>query len=371
VKKYQELLKRIESQPKVWLITGAAGFIGSHLLESLLALDQIVVGLDNFSTGSRENLALVRDAVGEARWRNFRLIEGDIRSPEICYSACKSVDIVLHQAALGSVPRSVEAPVASNDNNVNGFLNMLVAARDSHVGRFVYASSSSIYGDDAQLPKVETRVGRPLSPYAVTKYVDELYAGVFASCYGMNLVGLRYFNVFGPRQSPDGAYAAVIPKWIAAFLNHEPIQINGDGTTARDFCFVENAVQANFLAALVDDPNAVNQNYNVALNGQTSLNELLGMLRDRLALYDAAVLDMQPEYREFRWGDMKFSRADISKAQRLLGYQPVWPVKRGLEETIDWYVKRSTAQARSERKSSPPIPDARLPQRDDAAWGLA
>jgi len=337
---YEEVQELIAGERRTWLVTGVAGFIGSNLLEKLLVLGQNVVGLDNFSTGKPENLDLVRQAVGEARWQNFQFIEGDIRNLETCRQACASVDRILHQAALGSVPRSVENPLGSNDSNVNGFLNMLIAARDAGVARFVYASSSSVYGDDPQLPKIETRLGRPLSPYAVTKYVDELYAHVFACNYGFQSIGLRYFNVFGPRQNPDGDYAAVIPAWISALLRHEPVYINGDGETARDFCYVDNAVQANLLAAMTDDEAAINQVYNVALNCQTSLNVLFDTLRTLIGEHYPEVLSTQPVYRDFRPGDMRFSQADIGKAHRLLGYHPVWPVQRGLKRAVDWYIAR-------------------------------
>jgi len=349
MKTYEEIQELIASQRRTWLITGVAGFIGSNLLEKLLVLGQNVVGLDNFSTGNPDNFDLVRHAVGEARWQNFRFIEGDIRNLDTCRRACASVDLILHQAALGSVPRSVENPIDSNDSNVSGFLNMLVAARDAGVKRFVYASSSSVYGDDPQLPKVETQVGRPLSPYAVTKYVDEMYAHVFAGNYAFPTIGLRYFNVFGPRQDPDGDYAAVIPAWVSAMLRHETVHINGDGETARDFCYVDNAVQANLLSAMVDDEAAVNQVYNVALDFQTSLNTLFKTLRTLIGAYDPATLTSQPEYRDFRPGDMRFSQADIGKARRLLGYNPVWPVQRGLQKTVDWYVARLAPATKNAR----------------------
>lgn len=340
MKTYEETLAQISAGQRSWLVTGAAGFIGSNLLEKLLTLGQAVVGLDNFSTGSHANLALVKEAVGEARWRNFRLIEGDIRDLDTCRRACQGVDLVLHQAALGSVPRSIENPIGSNDNNVNGFLNILLAARDTGVERFIYASSSSVYGDAPELPKEEQRIGRPLSPYALTKYVDELYASVFACNYGLPAIGLRYFNVFGPRQNPEGAYAAVIPAWISAMFRHEPVYINGDGRTARDFCYVDNVVQANLLAATIDNDAALNQVYNVALNAQTSLNELFEALRQLVGTHDPQALTIQPTYRAFRQGDIRYSRADIGKAGRLLGYRPIWSVKRGLKKTVAWYAAR-------------------------------
>lgn len=345
---YEDTLKNIAARRKTWLITGVAGFIGSNLLEKLLMLGQPVIGLDNFSTGSRDNLELVRQAVGEGRWQNFQLIEGDIRNLPTCRHAVHGVDIVLHQAALGSVSRSIELPLDTHENNVDGFLNMLIAARDAQVKRVVYASSSSIYGDDPNLPKVEHRFGRPLSPYAVTKYIDELYAAIFARTYGLSCIGLRYFNVFGPRQNPDGAYAAVIPAWIRAMLRGETVYINGDGETARDFCFVDNAVQANLLAATTTDEAAENEVYNVGLNAQTSLNELFDLLRRLIGEHDAAVLKRSPVYRDFRPGDMRYSRADIGKAHRLLGYHPAWPVARGLQQTVAWYIARQAGQAASD-----------------------
>jgi UDP-N-acetylglucosamine 4-epimerase len=336
--KYDQVLQKIAGERGTWLVTGVAGFIGSHLLESLLMLNQRVVGLDNFSTGSEENLVLVRASVGEERWKRFKFIEGDVRSLEACRKACAGVERVLHQAALGSVPRSVDDPIASNENNISGFLNMLVAARDAGVTRFVYAASSAVYGDDLRLPKIEAHIGRPLSPYAVTKYVNELYAEVFARNYGFNSIGLRYFNVFGPRQRANGEYPAVIPAWIAALIGKQDVYINGDGKTARDFCYVDNAVQANLLAACTEDKAALNQIYNVALNAQTSLKELFDILRTLIAPHYPDVQTVQPIYRDARRGDMRFSRADISKASRFLGYHPVCRVRQGLEKTVDWYV---------------------------------
>ncbi len=306
----------------------------------MLRLDQRVVGLDNFSTGFRHNLDQVRDAVGAERWKNFKFIEGDIRSLETCREACAGVDIVLHEAALGSVPRSIDDPIASHASNVTGFLNMLVAARDAGVKRFVYAASSAAYGDHPGLPKVEETIGRPLSPYGAGKYMNELYADVFGRCYGLATVGLRYFNVFGPRQDPDGAYAAVIPKWIASMLRNETVYINGDGETARDFCYIDNVVQANLLAGTVDDAEAVNRVYNVALGEQTSLNQLFESLAELLSQRDAAFTRGKPAYRDFRAGDVRFSRADISKATNLLGFEPTCHVHEGLARALDWYVSR-------------------------------
>ena len=330
----------IARAPRTWLVTGAAGFIGSNLLEALLGLGQRVIGLDNFSTGYRHNLDEVERAVGSAAWSRFRFIEGDIRSLAACREACQGVDVVLHQAALGSVPRSIDDPLTSHETNVTGFLHMLVAARDAHVKRFVYAASSAAYGDFPGLPKVETHVGRPLSPYGAGKYMNELYADVFGRCYGLATVGLRYFNVFGPRQDPNGAYAAVIPKWIAAMLHGETVYINGDGETARDFCFIDNVVQANLLAGTLEDRAALDQVYNVAVGEQTSLNTLFESLRALLAARGRALECAAPVYREFRQGDVRLSRADIGKARRLLGFNPTWPVQEGLERAIDWYVAR-------------------------------
>ncbi|OHC70289.1 MAG: Vi polysaccharide biosynthesis protein VipB/TviC [Rhodocyclales bacterium GWA2_65_20] len=340
---YEVVLERIRNQPRTWLVTGAAGFIGSHLLEALLKLDQTVVGLDNFATGKRENLVQVMQGAGLKRRKNLRFIEGDIRSYDTCRAACRGVDVVLHEAAIGSVPRSIEDPRETNSANIDGFVNMLTAARDAKVARFVYAASSSTYGDGKRIPMVEAEIGQPLSPYALTKYVDELYANVFARCYGTQAIGLRYFNVFGPRQDPDGAYAAVIPKWIAALLHNEPVYINGDGTTARDFCYVENVVQANLLAAMVTDAAAINEVYNVARGAQTTLDELFLMIRMLLAPSYPAAMTKQPVYRDFRPGDMHISQADIGKAQALLGYQPAWDVREGMKWAVDWYVSTLAA----------------------------
>lgn len=320
-----------------WLITGVAGFIGSNLLEALLKLDQRVIGLDNFETGHRKNLDQVKALVSSAQWARFRFIEGDICDAAVCRQACEDVDFVLHEAAIGSVPRSMAEPLASHAANVTGFVNMLVAARDTKVKRFVYASSSAVYGDDTGLPKVEDKIGKPLSPYAATKLMNEIYADTFARAYGMETIGLRYFNVFGPRQDPEGAYAAVIPKWIAALLRREPVFINGDGETSRDFCFVENVVQANLIAAETANPTAVNQTYNIAVGDRTTLNELFRHLKDALCRRDPTLRDVKPVYRDFRLGDVRHSLADISKAQRLLGYTPTHDVAQGLELAMGWY----------------------------------
>ena len=334
---FNTLEKELAAVPRTWLVTGVAGFIGSNLLEALLKLNQRVVGLDNFSTGKKKNLEEVKALVSAAQWSQFRFLEGDISDPAACQGACAGVDYVLHEAALGSVPRSITDPLGSHQSNVTGFLHMLLAARDAKVKRFVYASSSSIYGDDPGLPKVEEKVGKPLSPYAATKVINEVYASAFALAYGLPSVGLRYFNVFGPRQDPDGAYAAVIPKWIAALLKREPIYINGDGETSRDFCFVANVVQANLLAATTGNAEAVNQAYNVALGQRTTLNELFHLLQSSLRAKDAALPDQKPIYRDFRPGDVRHSLADISKAQRLLGFAPSHSIQAGLELAMDWY----------------------------------
>ena len=325
--RHQEVQESLRQRPRRWLITGVAGFIGSHLLEALLKLDQAVVGLDNYATGYARNLEEVRESAGARAWRNFTFIEGDIRQLADCRRACAGVDFVLHHAALGSVPRSVEDPLASHETNLTGFVNTLVAARDAGVARFIYAASSSTYGDHPGLPKVEEAIGRPLSPYGVTKYANELYADVFARCYGMTSIGLRYFNVFGPRQDPEGAYAAVIPKWIAQFIGSEPVYINGDGETSRDFCYVENAIQVNLLAATADDPAALNQVYNVAVAERTTLNELFELERALLMEHFPRVRECRPRYREFREGDVRHSQADISKARKLLGYAPTHRVR--------------------------------------------
>lgn len=334
---YAETKKNLIARPKTWLVTGIAGFIGSHLLEALLRLEQRVVGLDNFSTGHQKNIEEVRALVGENRWSRFQMIDGDICDTTACQRACQKVDYVLHQAALGSVPRSLVDPAATHDNNVTGFVNMAIAARDAGVKRFVFASSSAVYGDEASSPKVEGRIGLPLSPYAASKAMNEIYAGVFSRAYEFSFVALRYFNVFGPRQDPEGAYAAVIPKWIAALLTREPIFINGDGETSRDFCYIENVVQANFLAATTNNSEAMNQIYNIAIGERTTLNELLGLLKRALAAHDPAVIHQKAIYRDLRPGDIRHSLADINKARRLLGYEPEYPIERGLEMAVDWY----------------------------------
>lgn len=341
---YQDLLQRLPQQPRTWLVTGVAGFIGSNLLETLLRLDQRVVGLDNFATGHRHNLSEVQSLVSPAQWARFHFIEGDIRELEDCQRAMQgfdghAVDHVLHQAALGSVPRSIADPIATNAANVTGFLNMLVAARDAKARSFTYAASSSTYGDHPGLPKVEDTIGKPLSPYAVTKYVNELYADVFSRTYGFQTIGLRYFNVFGPRQDPNGAYAAVIPKWTASLLQGEPVYINGDGETSRDFCFIANAVQANLLAATAQAPEALNQVYNVAVGDRTTLNDLFRLIRDGLARQRPELAAEQAVYRDFRAGDVRHSLADVGKARQRLGYQPSHRLADGIATALDWYMK--------------------------------
>lgn len=335
---YENVCTQLQQSPKTWLVSGVAGFIGSNLLEKLLKLDQTVVGLDNFATGYQRNLDEVQSLVSPEQWGRFRFIEGDIRQLETCQRACTGVDYVLHQAALGSVPRSINDPITTNSVNIDGFLNMLVAARDAQVGSFTYAASSSTYGDHPGLPKVEDRIGKPLSPYAVTKYVNELYADVFARSYGFQTIGLRYFNVFGRRQDPDGAYAAVIPKWTAALLKGETVYINGDGETSRDFCYVANAVQANILAATTQNPEAKNQVYNVAVGDRTTLNTLFGLLRENLLAHGVSH-DVQPTYRDFRAGDVRHSQASVDKISRLLGYSSPVNLARGLSEATPWYLQ--------------------------------
>ena len=334
--RYATLLDTLPKAPKTWLITGVAGFIGSNLLETLLKLEQHVVGLDNFATGHAYNLDEVQSQVSPEQWANFTLIQGDIRNLDDCKKACAGVDYILHQAALGSVPRSLNDPITTNSTNIDGFLNMLVAARDAEAKSFTYAASSSTYGDHPGLPKVEDIIGKPLSPYAVTKYVNELYADVFARCYNFNTIGLRYFNVFGKRQDPNGAYAAVIPKWTASMINGEDVFINGDGETSRDFCFIENAVQANLLAA-TSDLSARNNVYNVAVSGRTDLNQLFAALKNSMA-DNNVIYAKEPVYRDFRAGDVRHSQADISKAEQKLGYAPEFDITTGIAKAMPWYV---------------------------------
>jgi UDP-N-acetylglucosamine 4-epimerase len=339
--RYEQIKEDLKRSPKTWLVTGVAGFIGSNLLETLLLLDQTVVGLDNFSTGFRHNLDEVQGLVTSEQWNRFRFIEGDICELETCRTATTGVDFVLHQAALGSVPRSIDDPIRTNKNNIDGFLNMLVAGRDSNVKSFVYAASSSTYGDHEALPKIEERIGNPLSPYAVTKYVNELYAQVFSRCYDFHSIGLRYFNVFGPRQDPDGAYAAVIPKWIAKLSRKQAVQINGDGETSRDFCYVENAVQANLLAALAP-PESKGQVYNVAVGDRTTLNDLFSLICDSFSHLGSAYAVSAPEQlriqSSFRPGDVRHSQASIDKANALLGYTPSVRVGEGVRMTVSRFL---------------------------------
>ncbi len=343
--KYEHLQEYLKENQKTWLVTGVAGFIGSNILEKLLTLNQKVIGLDNFDTGHKRN---IDQAIEDANIfsdininDNFKFIDGDIKNIDNCREACSGVDYVLHQAALGSVPRSIKDPINSNKANIDGFLNMIVASKDAHVKRFVYAASSSTYGDHPDLPKKEDKIGNPLSPYAVTKLTNELYAKVFSETYGFKAIGLRYFNIFGKRQDPDGAYAAVIPKWISAILNEKEVFINGDGETSRDFCYIENAVQANLLAATTDDDNATNQVYNIALNDRTSLNKLHKIIEEGLIKRKKGLKKIQPIYRDFRPGDVKHSQANIEKAQTLLGYSPDYKVSEGLDETMDWYIRKT------------------------------
>ncbi|MCK9295318.1 MAG: NAD-dependent epimerase/dehydratase family protein [Desulfobulbaceae bacterium] len=337
---YEKLQNELRKSPRRWLVTGVAGFIGSNLLETLLKLDQQVVGLDNFATGFQHNLDQVQHLVSDKQWSRFAFVQGDIRDLATCRQLCGQVDFVLHQAALGSVPRSIDDPLLTNENNLTGFLNMLVAARDAKVQRFVYAASSSTYGDHPDLPKVEDKIGKPLSPYAVTKYVNELYADVFARTYGFQTIGLRYFNIFGRRQDPNGAYAAVMPKWFSALIRGEKLFINGDGETSRDFCYIDNCVQGNLLAATATDSAALNQVYNIAFGERTTLNELFSFIQQRVRTFLPEIKAITPTYRDFRPGDVRHSLADISKARTLLGYEPTHSVKEGLDQAAEWYVRR-------------------------------
>ncbi|MCG9714976.1 NAD-dependent epimerase/dehydratase family protein [Shewanella insulae] len=340
--RYEEIQLDLLHSPKTWLVTGVAGFIGSNLIEKLLRLNQVVVGLDNFATGHKHNLDEVQSLVEKEQWARFTFIEGDIRDYSTCTRAVKGVDYVLHQAALGSVPRSIADPITSNAANVTGFLNMLHAAKEEGVASFTYAASSSTYGDHPALPKIEENIGNPLSPYAVTKYVNELYAGVYARTYGFKTIGLRYFNVFGKRQDPNGAYAAVIPKWTLAIINSEDVYINGDGETSRDFCYIDNVVQMNILAAVAQD-SAKNQVYNVAVGDRNSLNDLYACIKE--ALYINGInANNSPVYKEFRVGDVRHSQADITKARDLLDYIPNWTLKGGIVKAVDWYVAKYSAK---------------------------
>ena len=340
--KYEQLQEFLKDNQKTWLITGVAGFIGSNLLEKLLVLNQKVIGLDSFETGYQHNIdeAIIdaNNIAGKNLNDNFKFIEGNISSLNDCKKACDGADYVLHHAAIGSVPRSIEDPISTNRSNIDGFINMLVASRDAKVKRFVYAASSSSYGDNKDLPKKEDMIGNPLSPYAVTKLVNELYASVFAKNYNFKTIGLRYFNIFGKRQDPNGAYAAVIPKWVSSIVNNEDVFINGDGETSRDFCYIENTIQINILAALTDCDEATNQIYNVALNDKTSLNDLHKMLEEKITRKIKNLRKKKPIYRDFRIGDVRHSQACIEKAQQLLGYQPIYKISDGLDEAIDWYI---------------------------------
>ena len=336
--KFKQIEDVLSSKPETWLITGVAGFIGSNLLEALLKLNQKVIGLDNFATGHQANLDEVKNSVSTEQWAAFTFVEGDIRDPETCVEVVKGVDHVLHQAALGSVPRSIKDPITTNNTNISGFINMLVAAKDANVKSFTYAASSSTYGDHPALPKIEENIGNPLSPYAVTKYVNELYAQVFARTYGFKSIGLRYFNVFGKRQDPNGAYAAVIPKWTAAMINGEPLFINGDGETSRDFCFIKNVVQMNILAAK-SDASARDQVYNVAVGDRTTLNQLFDALKNTMKANNV-IYEKNPVYQDFRAGDVRHSQANIDKAKRLLGYVPTHNILDGIRESMPWYISK-------------------------------
>lgn len=335
---YQKIKQELQINPKIWLVTGVAGFIGSNLIENLLKLNQRVVALDNFATGHRYNLEKVKSAVSNAQWNNFTFEEGDIRDYEFCLKMTKNIDIVLHQAALGSVPRSIDDPISSNASNATGYLNMITAAKENSVKRFVYASSSSVYGDSQALPKVENRTGNLLSPYAVTKMLDELYGGVFHKTYGIETIGLRYFNVFGQRQDPNGAYAAVMPKWIGQILNGEDVYINGDGETSRDFTYIANVVQMNILAGTTTNEEAFGEAFNTAAGGRETLNNLYNAISNGLKINISELEIKKPIYRDFRAGDIRHSNADISKAKKLLGYEPTHSLEEGLVESIKWYI---------------------------------
>lgn len=336
--KYDSIKQELQSVPKTWLVTGCAGFIGSNLTETLLKLGQNVIGLDNFSTGYQHNLDDIKMCVGEEAWKRFRFVKGDIRDYDTCIQVCEGVDVILHQAALGSVPRSIDNPIVSNDSNVTGFLNLLTAAKTQGVKRFVYASSSSVYGDSQELPKVESRTGNLLSPYAVTKYVNELYAGVFHKCYGIEPIGLRYFNVFGKRQDPEGAYAAVIPKWVSSMIRGSEVFINGDGETSRDFTYIENVIQANILAGTTTNPGAFGRAFNTAVGGRNTLNELYQAIAEGLNAHLDGFVKNDPVYRDFRAGDIRHSNADIGEIVKSIGYEPTHDIFKGLEASIAWYI---------------------------------
>ncbi len=346
---YNYIKEQLLKNQKTWLITGVAGFIGSNLAEALLKLNQKVIGLDNFSTGYQHNLDQIKESIRDEQWENFNFQEGDITNFETCQNITKNVDIVLHQAALGSVPRSIDNPILTNHNNVTGFLNMLTASKDNGVQRFVYASSSSVYGDSQELPKVEEHTGNLLSPYAVTKYVNELYMGVFQKCYGMESIGLRYFNVFGKRQDPNGAYAAVMPKWISQILNGEDVFINGDGETSRDFTYIDNVVQANILAATTTNKKAFGEAFNTAIGGRETLNNLYQAIVKEIKENLPELEIKAPIYRDFRAGDIRHSNANIDKMKELLGYEPTHTLESGLKESIEWYIQDIKGRKNSER----------------------
>tara|TARA_B100000214_G_scaffold221530_1_gene161143 strand:- start:167 stop:1192 length:1026 start_codon:yes stop_codon:yes gene_type:complete len=336
MKDFQKKCEKLKKNPKTWLITGVAGFIGSNILEKLLQLNQNVIGLDNLSTGYMHNLDEIKLYVSESQWSKFSFVNGDICHIDDCKNVTKGVDHVLHQAALGSVPRSIENPIQTNKSNIDGFLNILVAAKDANVTSFTYAASSSTYGDHEALPKVENKIGNPLSPYAITKYVNELYAEIFSKCYNFHSIGLRYFNVFGKRQDPNGAYAAVIPKWVNSMIANEQVFINGDGKTSRDFCYVENVVQANILSAL-SQKKSKNNVYNIAFGERTTLINLFNSLKDELTKNQKDYI-LEPKYNDFREGDVRHSLADISKAKNMLSYEPSHSLLDGIGEIIPWYI---------------------------------
>ncbi len=344
--RYTEIQQYLFENQRTWLVTGVAGFIGSNLLEKLLMLNQKVIGVDNFITGFKSNIKeAIKDAeneLGRSLNKNFSFIDGDITDLETCDKACDGVDYILHQAALGSVPRSINDPISSSHVNVRGFLNIIEASKKAEVKRLVYASSSSVYGDNPNLPKIEDSIGNPLSPYALTKLINELYAKVYLNNYNFESIGLRYFNIFGKRQDPMGSYAAVIPKWAYKIIKNQKVFINGDGKTSRDFCYVENAVQMNILAATSNNKEAVNQVYNVALNDRTSLYELYNMIEERLINKDLGLTKKPPIYRDFREGDVRHSEANISKSKELLGYSPKYNISKGLDAYLDWFVKDIT-----------------------------
>jgi len=337
---YDEIKIELKNNPKIWLVTGVAGFIGSNLLEELLKLNQKVIGLDNFATGHRYNLEQVKESVAKEQWENFTFVEGDMTNFSTCHSVTKDVDIVLHQAALGSVPRSIDNPIVTNHANITGFLNMLTATKDNGIKRFVYASSSSVYGDSDELPKVEEKTGNVLSPYAVTKVTNELYANVFHKCYGMETIGLRYFNVFGKRQDPNGAYAAVMPKWIAQMLGNEDVYINGDGKTSRDFTYIDNVVQMNIMSGMTTNQDAFGQAYNTAAGGRETLNNLFEAIKNGLESNVKNLSVPKPIYRDFRAGDIRHSNANIDKAKNIIDYNPTHTLEEGLVESIEWYVNK-------------------------------